>query len=113
MDAFASDPAHPYFGEVSEDMLVFLRSGMKLDAAYEKAVWGNPVTRAKEIARTAAEATTKAETERLEKVRKAREASGANLISSARPGRAATPQRGLDKMTDTLAETFKSIQART
>jgi hypothetical protein len=48
VEAFASDPAHEYFEEVAEDVLMLLKSGLDLQAAYEKAVWANPVTRAKE-----------------------------------------------------------------
>lgn len=44
--------ANPYFDEVADDMTPFLRAGADLKTAYEKAVWANPVTRVKELART-------------------------------------------------------------
>lgn len=51
VNAFAADPAHPFFDEVSDDIVAFLKTGASLAEAYEKAVWANPVTRQKEIAR--------------------------------------------------------------
>jgi len=51
VNAFASDPAHPFFDEVADDIVAFVRAGDSLSKAYEKAVWANPVTREKEIAR--------------------------------------------------------------
>lgn len=49
--AFAADPAHPYFDEVTGDIAVLISAGHSLADAYEKAVWANPTTRQKEIAR--------------------------------------------------------------
>ena len=37
----------PYFEEVAEDIVAFINSGSDLKTAYDKAVWANPVTRAK------------------------------------------------------------------
>lgn len=51
VEAFASDKAHPYFDEVSDDIVMLLKTGAELKDAYEKAVWANPVTRQKEISR--------------------------------------------------------------
>jgi S1-C subfamily serine protease len=51
VNAFATDPAHPFFDEVSDDIIAILKTGASLAEAYEKAVWANPVTRQKEIAR--------------------------------------------------------------
>lgn len=113
VEQFASDPTHPYFDECSDDIAVFVKSGMKLQAAYDKAVWANPVTRAKEQTRLAEETATKAKAEAAERARKAREATGANVQSGAKSGRTATPSRGLDKIGDTMAETMREIASRT
>lgn len=51
VEAFAADPAHPFFDELSDDIAAILKTGASLAEAYEKAVWANPVTRAKEILR--------------------------------------------------------------
>lgn len=45
------NPEHPYFEEVADYTAVFIQAGDDLKTAYEKAVWANPVTRAKEQAR--------------------------------------------------------------
>lgn len=51
--AFAADPNHPFFDEVSADVLTYLAAdvALTLPAAYERAVWSNPTVREKEIAR--------------------------------------------------------------
>lgn len=51
VEAFAQDESHPYFEEVADDIVAMIKVGFDLQTAYEKAVWANPVTRQKEIAR--------------------------------------------------------------
>lgn len=57
VETFSQDPAHPYFDEVADDIITELKmqeiNGQvkDLSKAYEKAVWANPVTRQKELAR--------------------------------------------------------------
>ena len=48
----SGNPAHPYFGEVYEDMvgLAQQRPGVGLDQLYDAAIWGNPGVRAKVLA---------------------------------------------------------------
>ena len=111
IDTFASDPAHPYFSEVASDIASLLRgkAAVTLAEAYEKAVWANPVTRAKEQARLATESEAKAKAEQAERVAAARKATGANVKSSAKAGSAtATP----GSMDDTLNETLAAIRNR-
>lgn len=74
VEVFAADPANVYFNEVAADMTALVKQGLSLKDAYDKAVWGNPVTRAKELARiqTDAEANrTRKQTERSETVQRA------------------------------------------
>lgn len=74
VEVFAADPAHVYFNEVTTDMRVLVEQGLSLKDAYEKAVWGNPVTRAKELARIQTEAQAnraRKDTERSETVQRA------------------------------------------
>ena len=51
VNTFASDPAHPYFDEVADEIILMLKAGLPLQDAYDRAVWANPVTRAKETPR--------------------------------------------------------------
>lgn len=48
IERFKSDPAHPYFENVREDMAILLQNGKasNLKDAYEMACWANPETRA-------------------------------------------------------------------
>lgn len=52
VDAFGNDPANKFFGEVQDDILRFLNSGVadSLKGAYDLAIWANPAVRAKVIA---------------------------------------------------------------
>jgi hypothetical protein len=77
VDAFWKDPANVYADEVATDMVPFLNAGLSLKDAYEKAVWANPVTRAKEQGRLQTETEKKLrENARLDalKAKKAKEA---------------------------------------
>lgn len=79
VETFATDPKHPYFDEVAEDMLPLLRSGAPIQDAYDKAVWGNPVTRAKEMSRIQTENEKKLrENSRLDAL-KAKKAASSNV----------------------------------
>lgn len=109
--AFAEDPTHHYFNDVAEDMTALLKSNasLSLQEAYDKAVWANPVTRAKEIARvqTEHEATLK-ENARLQALPK-KKAQGVN-VNGRETQRTSTEPLGT--MDDTLRETFKAIKSR-
>jgi hypothetical protein len=109
--AFAADPAHPHFGEVASDMAVLLQKGVCADLkeAYEKAVWANPVTRAKEISRQQAEASKAAEAEKAKRIAAARSASAANVRTRAKQGSDTTPTGSID---DTLEAAYASIVSR-
>lgn len=110
VQAFASDPKHPYFDDVADDIVKLIKGGDTLEAAYEKAVWANPVTRAKEITRVQKEQ----EQTRREKLQKeaeaAKKAKAANVRN--RDTRRA-PTEPLGKMEDTMKQTLAEIMART
>lgn len=114
--AFANDTkAHPYFWEVANQIGSILKSGMArtLPDAYEQAVWANPVTRAKEIARQNGEAQVAAERQRKEHLAQARKASAVNVRSRAQASGAAKPLGNWeDSLTETLAE-IRQGEART
>lgn len=111
IDSFASDPAHQYFDEVANDIAGLLRSGAAKDLknAYEKAIWANPITRAKEQARLTADADAKAKAEAAEKAKQARKATGANVKSSAKAASGTAPLGSID---DTLNAALANIKSR-
>lgn len=111
IDTFASDPAHQYFDEVANDIAGLLRSGAAKDLkdAYDKAIWANPITRAKEQARLTADAETKAKAEAAERAKQARKATGANVKSSAKAASGTAPLGSID---DTLNAALATIKSR-
>ena len=79
VNTFASDPKNPYFDEVADDIIVMLKSGLSLQDAYDRAVWANPVTRAKETARLQTEAKAESEKKAKEQAEVAKKAASANI----------------------------------
>lgn len=95
--------------ELGLDMVPFVNQGFTLEEAREKAMWVNPVTRAKLLERQqadAAEASRKAEADR---VAAARAATSANVKTSSRSGTATGPTGSME---DTMMETLQAIKAR-
>lgn len=112
VDAFAKDPAHPYFDEVADDIAVFLRGSptMTLAQAYEKAVWANPAVRAKEQARLEKETEAKLRKDAEEKAAAARRKRGTRVVGQdAEKG----PTDPLGTIEDTMRDTYRNIQNRT
>ena len=111
LETFAADPAHQYFEEVTTDIAGLLRSGAAKDLtdAYEKAVWANPVTRAKEQSRLAAEAEAKRAADEAKRVEEARKATSANVRSRPKAASAAAPLGSID---DTLSAVLSDIRSR-
>lgn len=109
LELFAADPLHPYFNEVIPDMEILLRSGLSLTDAYNKAVWANEVTRAKELAKTQTADLAKAkENARLHALPK-KQAAAVN-VKSRESSRAPTEPAGT--MRDTMKTTLAKIHAR-
>lgn len=106
---FQSDPKNVYFNEVSDEIVALINQGKTLQDAYDTAVWMNPATRAKEIARQSAEAAQKLRDATIVKTTAAKKAVAANVTARAKSGSAATPLGSLD---DTLNETFAKISSR-
>ena len=109
VETFASDPLHPYFDEVADDIVAMLQTGLELPVAYEKAVWANPVTRQKEIARLNTESETKLRDKAKAEAEKALKASGSN-VRSRDTRKAPTEPKG--SMEDTMKETLSEIRSR-
>jgi hypothetical protein len=108
VDAFKAKPEHEHFDLLEPEMTLYMKSGVckTLEEAYEKAIWANPVTRAKETERQA----TLLKTQSQARVKAAQAASAANLKTNARPGSATAPTGSMD---DTLAATMQDIRSRT
>jgi hypothetical protein len=110
LNAFAADAeAHPYFWDLSSDIADLYRNGHNgtLQQAYEKALWGNPLTRAKEVDRQSRERETARAAEAKKKAEDARKASRVNVRTST-PGRGNRPPAGswdtsLDAAYDAIA----------
>lgn len=101
---------HPYFNDVSDDIIVHIQAGADLNTAYDKAVYANPVTRAKEIARLQTEAEAKLRGKSKQEAEAAKKARGSNVRSR---DTTRAPTEPLGKMEDTMRETLKEINSRT
>lgn len=110
VEAFAADPKHQYFDECSEDIVALINAGHTLEDAYEKAVYANPVTRAKELARLQAENEKTMREKAKKEAEIARKASGTN-VRSRDTRQAPTEPKG--SMEDTMRATLRSIKERT
>lgn len=111
VEAFAADPANPYYSEVAEDIARLLTSGVavSLQDAYDKAVYANPVTRQKEIDRLTAEKVSQNEAAAKARADKVAKATGANVTSIAKSRDGTIAVGSID---DTLNETLERIRAQ-
>lgn len=109
VDSFASDPANRYFDDVADEVVAFVQAGHDLKDAYEKAVWANPVTRQKEMARLQTEADAGRLKKQKEDADRAKKASSVNVRS--RDTRKA-PTELTGTMEDTMRDTLKKIKSR-
>lgn len=105
VETFASDPKNVYFDELSDDIVKFINMGFKLSDAYEKAVWANPLTRQKELARVQTEQSQQLAEKRKQEAEKARKATSGN-VRSRDTGKA--PTEPLGSMEDTMREILAS-----
>lgn len=109
--SFASDPAHPYFDELVDDIAKLFQAGLAKDLpeAYEKALYANPVTRAKAMQQmTSAQQAAKEAEEKARREKIAR-STAADVTTSQTSRNGTVP---LGTMDDTLAETLRSILER-
>ena len=90
VQAFASDPNHPYFNDVANDMVAFVQSGKSLQEAYDMAVWANPNTRQQLLTKQQQEE----ELKRRQKTEQARQAA-ASISGSPVPGTGDEPSNDL------------------
>ena len=111
INTFAADPKNSHFNDVSNDMIVLLKSGAvkTLEEAYEKAVWTNPVTRAKELERQTAERDAKLRQDAQARTAAAKKAASVAIRPQARRASGTAPTGSMD---DTLRETLAEISSR-
>lgn len=76
---FANDGNHPYFDELADEIAIQIKAGKGLQDAYDTAVFANPVTRAKEIARIQADNAQKLREKKQLEAQKAIKATSANV----------------------------------
>lgn len=110
--AFAKDPKNVHFEELRADIAALLRGSetMTLAEAYERAVWGNPVTREKENSRILKEREETLRKEAEEKAAAKRKARGTNVRGQdADKG----PTDLVGSIEDTMRETYRNIHSRT
>ena len=82
VETFASDPANEHFDAVADDVIMLLQTGLDLKDAYDKAVWANPVTRAKEIAKATEAQNKQLEERKRAEAQAAKKAAGTNVKSA-------------------------------
>lgn len=109
VETFASDPANPYFGEVAQDMVQFINAGLSLKDAYDRAVWANPGTRAKEQARLQTEAAAKLKEKAKPEADAARRATSTN-VRGAESRR--EPTEPIGSMEDTMKQVLENRRRR-
>lgn len=110
VESFASDPKNIYFDECANETAKLIQAGYGLQDAYEKAVWANPVTRAKEIARIQTEAAENLKAKSKVEVQKVAKATSSNVRSrdTGKP-----PTETLGSWDDTMKATLAEMKART
>lgn len=102
---------HPFFNEVADDIAMLIRNGAELnDDTYMKAVYANPVTREKELARIRKEEQEKLVGKGKQEAAEARRATSANVRSR---DTARSPTEIMGTMEDTMKQTLAKIKART
>jgi hypothetical protein len=111
VNAFAADPKNVYFEEVATDVADLLRTKVcnTLEEAYEKAIWANPTTRAKEIARQTAERDTAARSAAAKRAAEAKKAASAVVQTRAKQSSGTAPVGSMD---DTMKEILAEINGR-
>lgn len=114
VNAFASDAAHPYFDDVADDMIPFLNAGVSLQDAYEKAVWANPMTRAKEQARVLQDQQAESKRKAQEAAEAAKKATSTNIRSRDTRRTPTEPNRATMRDLDSvMRESMRELKTRT
>jgi len=107
VDKFASE--NPYFDEVAEDVAIYIKGGLQLKEAYERAIWANPVTRLKEQARIQTETEKSLKLKAAEEAKLAKKTRSSN-INTRQTNKVPTEPKG--KMFDDMEEQLAAIKSR-
>lgn len=112
VEAFYSDPANIYAADLADDIAHLIKTGAEttLKGAYETAMFRNPTTRGKEMARLQTEAANLAKAEIAKRAEAATAATSINLKSSGKTLNGTV--LGVGTMDETLNETLAAIQSR-
>lgn len=107
---FADTVKHPYANEVADHIVLLLQNPqLTLEDAYDQAVYANPSTRAKELARLSKEAAAKLLADKEAEAEAARKARGTRVRGSNNEKPTAEP---LGDMDSTIRSTLKEIRSR-
>ena len=112
VNLFASDPKHPYFDEVSDEIVALLKSGATLEDAYEKAVWANPVTRQKEMTRLQTEQQAALKAKAIAEAEAKKKAASVNLRNRDSQRTPTGPWATMSGLDSALRETMREIKSR-
>jgi hypothetical protein len=112
VNAFASDPKHAYFDEVSDEIVALLKGGATLEDAYEKAVWANPVTRQKEMSRVQTEQQAALKAKAIAEAEAKRKAASVNLRNRDSQRTPTGPRATMTGLDSALRETMREIKSR-
>jgi hypothetical protein len=112
VNSFASDPKHPYFDEVSEEIVALLKNGATLEDAYEKAVWANPVTRQKEMSRVQTEQQAALKAKVIAEAEAKKKAASVNLRNRDSQRTPTGPRATMSGLDSALRETMREIKSR-
>lgn len=112
VNSFASDPKHPYFDEVSNEIVALLKSGSTLEDAYEKAVWANPVTRQKEMTRLQTEQQAELKARAIAEAEAKKKAASVNLRNRDSQRTPTGPRATMSGLDSALRETMREIKSR-
>jgi hypothetical protein len=112
VNSFASDPKHPYFDEVSEEIVALLKTGATLEDAYEKAVWANPVTRQKEMSRVQTEQQAALKAKAISEAEAKKKAASVNLRNRDSQRTPTGPRATMSGLDSALRETMREIKSR-
>lgn len=101
---------HPHFDECHAEIVALINAGHPLDKAYEKAVFANPVTRAKEMARLQTESEAALRAKAKQEAERARNTTRSNVTS--RDTRRAPTASKAGNWEDGMEATLKEIKSR-
>ena len=97
---------HPYFDECADHIVKLINGGYSLEDAYQAAIYANPVTKEKELARLLTEKEAALRSKAKQEADRARHASSTNVSSrdTKRGPTAPTAKRWEDTMDETMRE---------